>query len=77
MHQRIHEKLPKLTPLYADPQLLSTTDHQLPVWEACVVNLAGTPTWVFVVERLGEVALLGDNLLKGAVIDMPRMILRL
>ena len=52
-------------------------NHQLPVLGAFVVNLAGTPTEVLVVEKLGDDALLGGNLLKGAVIDMLGRILRL
>ena len=77
MHSRTYEKLPISPYLYAASQLLSITDHQLPIQGACVVPLAGTPTEVLVTENLGQDVLLGDNVLSSAVIDMPGKILRL
>ena len=73
----VYNSLPRLTPLYAAPKLVSLTNHELPIRGACTVKLAGLPTEVLVCESLGTDLLIGSDLCRSAVIDFQNKLLTL
>lgn len=77
VNSNVYNRLPKLTPLYAAPQIQSITNHELPLRGACTLKIAGIPTEVLVCDTLGVDLLIGANLCRSAVIDFQGGIFQL
>lgn len=71
----VYNRLPRLTPLYIAPKLVSLSNHELPIRGACTISLAGFPTRVLVCESLGVDLLIGADLCRSAVIDFQNGVL--
>lgn len=73
----VYKRLPRLTPLYLAPKLVSLSNHELPIRGACTVRLAGLVIEVLVCESLGVDLLIGSDLCCSAVIDFQNGLLTL
>jgi len=73
----VYYRLPRLTPMYSAPILVSLTNHELPIRGACTLSLAGFPCEVLICDSLGVDLLIGADLCRSAIIDFQNGMLTL